>query len=207
MIRALAALAAVVLAVWACTVDTKSDTLACKSNAECSGGRTCQSGYCVTGGGTIDASLIDAKPIDAAVCPPECASCDFPTGTCNMTGHGAATACPASWNCVITCTDTATCGNITCGANACNVTCTGSGACGTLTCGTGKCTQDCEGSGACGATMCASSCRCDVTCNPQLGACGTMMCPVKPGNKYCTRMGIPGAACDSSPYAQCRTCP
>lgn len=188
MTRALAALVAVALAVWACTVDTKTDKLACKTSADCSGGRTCQAGYCVLGG-PIDAANIDAKPIDAAVCPPACASCDFATGTCNITGAGSGSAivCPATWSCVITCTDAAACGDITCGPRACNVSCTGSGACAAVACGT--------------------SCKCDVTCNPSLGACGTMTCPVKAGNKYCTTMGIPGAACDSAAYPQCRSCP
>lgn len=201
MIRTLAALAAVALAVWACTVDTKSDKLACKTTADCSGGRTCQAGYCVLGG------PIDAANADAPVCPPACASCDFPTGTCNITGAGSGTAitCPAGWNCAITCTETAACGDITCGANACNVTCTGSGACALLTCGTGKCTQDCEGSGACGATMCTSSCRCDVTCNPALTACGTMSCPMH-ANKLCVQNTVP-FPCDSSVAPQCHSCP
>lgn len=186
MIRTFAALAAVALAAWACTVNTKSDALACKTTADCSNGRTCHAGYCVTDG-PIDATNIDAKPIDAAVCPPECASCDFPTGTCNLNGSGSATACPTSWNCTFTCTDAAPCGDITCGAGACLVSCTGSGACGAISC--------------------ASSCKCDVACNPVNGACGTMSCPVKPGNKYCTATGLPGGACDSGRFAQCRTCP
>ncbi len=187
MKRALAALAAVTLAVWACTVDTKTDKLACKTSADCSGGRSCQAGYCVLGG-PIDAAT-DGTSIDAPVCPPACASCDFPTGTCNITGAGSGMAitCPTGWRCAITCTDTAACGDITCGPGACNVTCTGSGACGAVACGT--------------------SCKCDVACNPLLGACGTMTCPVKPGNKYCTTTMIPGSPCDSSAYAQCRSCP
>ncbi|MBV8758908.1 MAG: hypothetical protein JO257_16595 [Deltaproteobacteria bacterium] len=208
MIRAVAALAAVALAVWACSVDRKTPALACKTTADCTGRRTCQSGYCVTDG-PVDAKQSDAKQIDAAVCPPACASCDFPTGTCNLTGagSGSAIACPATWSCVITCNNTAPCGNIACGgASACKVTCSGSGACGTLTCGTGKCTQDCEGSGACGATMCASSCRCDVTCNPLVGACGTMTCPMQ-GNRKCTQNMVPGFPCDSTVAPQCHSCP
>jgi len=179
VIRTLAALAAVVLAVWACTVNTKSDTLACKTTADCSTGRTCQAGYCVTDG------PVDAKQLDAAVCPPECASCDFATGTCNITGSAAPITCPATWRCVITCTDTQPCGDITCGTTACQVSCTGSGACASVSC--------------------ASSCKCDVSCDPLGSACGAITCPTH-ANRDCTVGLVPGAPCDSSVAPQCRSC-
>jgi hypothetical protein len=99
------------------------------------------------------------------------------------------------------------CGTVSCTTGACDLTCTGSGACGDLTCGTGACTESCNGSGACGATMCGSSCTCDVSCNPLLGACGTMTCPTH-ANHYCATGGVPGAACSSTAFNQCaQTCP
>lgn len=200
---AIAVVAGVAIAVWSCTVNTKTDKLACTVQADCSGGRVCESGFCVI---DPNAKLDAAIDIDAAVCPPACDSCDFPSGTCMITGTGGAVTCPASWHCNIVCTSTGACGAVTCtDAAACDLTCTGSGACQDLTCGDGRCTQICQGSGACGNTSCASSCKCDVTCSPVFGACGTMTCPVK-ANKNCTDSMIPGGACNSTVSPQCHSC-
>ena len=213
---AIAVVAGAAIAVWSCTVNTKTDKLACTVQADCTGGRACEGGFCVVDPNAKLDAAIDAKDIDAAICPAACGSCDFQSGTCMITGAGSDVTCPAGWNCAITCTGAGACGDIACtDAASCTVDCTAQGsgsgsgsagtACGNLTCGTGRCTQTCEGSGACGTTSCASSCKCDVTCNPLLGACGTMTCPIH-ANRNCTTGMVPGAACDSQAAMQCHSC-
>ncbi len=44
----------------ACRVDTRSDKLRCSVQTDCSGGRTCQAGYCIA----VDAHVVDAH-VDA----------------------------------------------------------------------------------------------------------------------------------------------
>ena len=133
--------------------------------ADCSGGRVCESGFCVVDPNAKLDAAIDAKDIDAAVCPTTCDSCDFPSGTCTITRAPAAdVTCPAGWNCTITCTGAGACGNIACNnAASCTIDCTAQGsgrargrarqvlhacdACGRSV------HETCQGSGACGSTI------------------------------------------------------
>ena len=240
---------------WSCTVNTRSDQLACKVQADCgTTGRVCESGYCVVDPTVKLDAAIDARMIDAFQCPAACSAGCVPNGqVCMIDGTGSAVTCPAGWNCTISCPTAGACGNITCTAaqsctvtcgiegacgniscgtarctvgctgtgagsavtacgtvscttGACDLTCTGSGACGDLQCGAGACTESCSGSGACGNTACASSCKCDISCNPLLGACGTMTCPTH-GSHYCALAGA-GTPCNSTVFGNCtQTCP
>jgi hypothetical protein len=187
MTRAFIACAAAVVAIWACTVNTKTDKLACSVQTDCSGGRVCEAGYCVVDPNAKLDAAIDAKPIDAAVCPTTCDSCDFASGTCMIAGVGSAVSCPAGWHCTIMCGTAGACGDITCtSAVACNVTCATEGACGNVTCGGAACTIGCtaQGSGsgsgsgsaatACGTITCGPG-ACAVTCTGS-GACGDTSC-------------------------------
>ena len=226
--RACVAVACALALACGCSVNRKTDGLRCSTQDQCTPmGRVCEMGYCVIDPGfQPDGSL----QLDAAVCPPECDSCNLAAHSCRISGRGGNVTCPIGWSCEIQCAspgactmiscDSASscsitcaidqaCGPITCGAGACDVTCVanaGGPACGALTCGTGKCSETCTGSGACGDLSCASSCNCNATCLPS-GACATMTCPTVAGNKYCAMGGAAGAACDSSVFAQCRKCP
>src|SRR5262249_18451068 len=159
--------------VWSCTVNRRSDALACSKNSDCGTGRFCSQGYCVIGS-PMDAA-IDA-PIDVAICPPQCGQCNFGNKTCTITGTGSgAITCPAGWNCTINCNGTAACGDISCTmAQSCDVTCGSDRACGNITCDTASCTTHCTSSGsagsACGNLSCTSG-TCDATCDGS-NACG-----------------------------------
>ncbi|HUJ57828.1 MAG TPA: hypothetical protein VLX92_05035 [Kofleriaceae bacterium] len=220
------AIAALALAA-SCTVDRRSQQLACTTQAQCNPlGRICVQGYCVASGSSTDGGFDGLGG-----CPPGCLFCDPEQMTCMIQGlTGGDVTCPSGWNCTIacespgacgaiacdqaascniTCSFGTSCGDITCGAGDCTVSCSSGGlgmpACGTLTCGSGMCTETCQGDGACGDLACDSSCACSATCNPST-ACATMTCPTR-GNKYCAQGGSTGAACDPGDAPQCSTCP
>lgn len=193
---------------WSCSVDRKTDKLACSSQDQCTPmGRVCEQGYCVV---DPNAHFDAASDAFVPVCPSACnGGCTFGgTPTCVIQGGGgAAITCPTGFNCEIVCNGPGACGAITCsGTGSCDVTCNGGGACGALTCGPGKCSETCNQSGACGNLSCSSSCNCNAMCAPA-DACATMTCPSKPGNRYCATGGAAGAPCDSSAFQQCQSCP
>lgn len=161
-------LAIAVVLVVACTVDRRSTSLECTTSGDCNNGRTCDQGYCVGSGGPP--------------CPKQCTSCSG-TGTvqtCNITGTGSGTiACPAGFNC--------------------NVTCPVANACGTVQCTTDACTVNCMAAMSCGTIECSSSCGCQVNC--PAGNCGTNNCPTGAMGAAC----VNGSACSTSPRG-CNSC-
>ena len=72
---------ALALCAVSCTVNRKSEQFACFSNAECTDGRTCNQGFCVTDGSGSDPA-----------CASQCSSCDHSTNppTCVIDGGGGA---------------------------------------------------------------------------------------------------------------------
>jgi hypothetical protein len=196
------AVVVVALLASACLVDRKSDKLSCSTTSECAPGRICNAGYCVTG--SLPA---DGKGDAAAVCPSVCDSCDA-QGWCLVGNPGPTTfKCPPGAKCRLSCTSPAGCGQIDCTlAKQCDITCSTTAACGAITCGTGACKTACTVSGACSQIDCASSCACDVSCSGNASQCANMSCPTAPGNKFCTRNGNDGEACDSSFSPNCNHC-
>ncbi len=214
-VGALAGLALAIGALWSCTVDRPSESLKCYSQNDCTqfAGTICESGYCIRG--TLP---IDARELDAFVCPAACnGGCDTsasPT-VCTVTGTGSgAITCPTGMKCNITCAQAGACGPISCGtsegcdvdclatnacvgiscqAKNCDVTCTGANACANVTCAGGNCTQSCTGGGGsavCGTMNCTVSGACTRTCDGA-GACGSTTCG---GTVACTETCSGGAA-------------
>ena len=203
-----------ICSMWSCSVDRPSEALKCSSQPDCTQfpGTICSSGYCVRG--TLP---IDARELDAFVCPAVCGSCDTsvtPT-VCTITGTGSGNIdCPAGYKCNITCGQAGACGAISCGSAAscdidclaadsclgitcatknCDITCTGVNACGNMSCTTGNCTAACTGSDACGTLSCSGG-NCTETCTGGAGnaVCGNMSCS---STGVCTRMCGGAGAC------------
>src|SRR5207302_2084237 len=124
LVGTLAGTAVALISIWACSVDRRSNELACTMQSQCSQGRICAGGYCVEGTLPIDAAP-DSPPPDAFVCPAQCNSCDIATKTCMITGAGSGdVTCPVGFHCVIACNVTGACANISCTASqSCDVTC------------------------------------------------------------------------------------
>jgi len=167
----------VLIVLVACTVDRKSDTIACTTVADCmASNHACVNGYCV-------------KQSQSG-CPDHCDACntDVTPHTCTVTDtNGDSFDCPSGFQCVLTCG--------------------GSGStCGTITChGSSQCVISCDGANSCGNIQCNDACACDVTCSA--GACqGTdISCP-HVGGMYCTPDQTNGPACVSMPGGRCNSC-
>jgi len=177
----LAALAAVA----SCGITARSDDLRCELAADCSDGRMCIDGWCVSGSGSNDAAASgdgaigapDGEPADAPGCPSICDSCL--RGGCQIScdGDGACgdlVVCPAGIPCEVHCAGVNACqSGVDCSAaSACDIVCNQSGACaGPITCGPGRCDVECNGTASCASGVdCSGSCRCDTDCDG-LGAC------------------------------------
>ncbi len=208
LVAVVASAGAVALAVLAgpgCSIDTRSDAYACDPG--CPSDRTCVDGWCVSrdgGGGTDDARVVDARPIDGPACPAQCTSCaaGVCTITCGADGSCAApVACPPGMPCVVECNGDGSCAaGVQCApGQACTVTCDGTSSCGgEVRCGTGRCEVQCGGVNSCAAGVeCSTSCRCDTQCAPT--ACqGGNNCP---GPAQCE----PSGDCTSQ-SGVCRSC-
>ena len=214
------ALSFVVLVSVNCSIDHRSGEFACTKSADCDPSRSCVAGLCiVTGGGSgsdkIDAGVvqdgarIDAPglPIDAAVCPAICTSCDPSTHSCTIdcsvdgrcVNNGPVN-CPAGYFCNIDCSPAGSCRNVGCvGALGCTIACTGQGACRTTTCGAGSCDVSCSGEFSCRTVACGESCQCDVSC-PVANDCQTVVCSMVVCNNQ-----VDGG-CDSNNADACHTC-
>lgn len=153
----------------ACTVHRRTDSLECRTTADCSNGRTCQDGYCVGGGS------------GSATCPSECSSCNFNTSpaSCTIEGSGgAAITCPSGMSCTVICSTAGACGNITCSSENCVVQCVGASACGNITCD--------------------NACGCQVTCSNR-SDCGTILCPQANNGNACAPNGSDNTPCSTGP--------
>jgi len=131
------------LAVMSCFVDRKSDSLACKTTADCASGRTCSDGYCIEQ--------------SSSGCPAHCATCDTTTTpkTCIVSDTGGDDfTCPSGYKCLVNCTANG-CGDITCASDSqCNILCNGDSACGSIQCSNAcACDVTCNG-GSCGTIHC-----------------------------------------------------
>ena len=168
----------VLLVLAACTVDRKSETLACTTAADCSdSSRSCENGYCVKS--------------SQSGCPDHCSACNtnVTPHTCMVTDTGGNSfTCPSGFQCLLTCGggSGSTCGDITCNDQS-------------------QCLISCDGADSCGDIHCSSACACDVTCTS--GACqgSTINCP-HTGNSYCTSDQTNGPACVSTPVGRCNSC-
>ena len=173
-------LAILLVALAACSVSRKTEQLACTSNAQCMGGRTCDRGYCVEQNG----------------CPSACTSCDKGAMTCLIDCSGGSCGgvhCPDGFACTINCTGNGACNNVDCtDGTGCQITCLGNQACKRIDCGAAKCEVMCGPNG-CNNLDCSSSCQCDVIC-PN-GTCGTS-CPMG-DSTLCTQSGSDDTACSS----------
>jgi hypothetical protein len=217
-----------VVSLWSCTVDRKTEALACTTQAQCTPmGRACEQGYCVIDPNAKFDAAIDAYIPDAPVCPPSCNDgCMFgATATCMMHGTGSGDLkCPSGFHCTITCASSGSCGVIDCSAAAtCNVMCMADQACGNVTCGAsictvacattgsagsacgdisstgGSCDATCTGSGACGAIMCTGNSACSANCSGGSAACGALACGTGKCTETCTGSGACGnLSCASS---------
>ncbi|HUJ57829.1 MAG TPA: hypothetical protein VLX92_05040 [Kofleriaceae bacterium] len=190
MTRALAAMVVAIAACSAgCSVDKRSDALACANNSDCMSPRTCQMGYCVIG----------------SDCPSQCTSCNLEASppSCTLIGGtgGSTFECPSGMACTVDCTGNSACGSIHCqDAASCSVICTGDSACGNITCGqngSGSCSVMCIGNSACGNVTCDNACGCDVQCDVS-SACGSLSCPQTQDGSDCTTTGNSGDPCISS---------
>ena len=197
------AIVAIAVLAAACSVNRRSNQLACTSSTTCSDGRTCVQGFCV-----FDDGGVAKGDGPQGNCPSQCTSCNNGQMTCNITGgSGNDVVCPAGWDCTINCSATGSCSSVSCNnASSCTVECSGVGSCAHVDCGNAQCAVHCSGTGACSQVDCPSSCQCDVTC-AGTNACSTLQCPMLPnGNHYCTTNGNNGQPCSSSFAAQCASC-
>jgi len=186
-----------------CSVNHRSADFACQQSSDCSTGRTCVDGLCVSGAVILpDAGARDARPqVDALVCPSQCTSCD--AGRCTIDCAVAPdacnlpVACPAGWDCnvkcstdgscrrgvdcngsttcTVSCTGARSCQDVTCGGGgACKVDCGGFRSCTGVTCGTGACNVDCTGSQSC-STVTGGTDASNINCSGP-GTCSNVDC-------------------------------
>ena len=196
----------------ACLVSTRSDALACKTQADCQSPRVCEGGYCVIDENACPSVCDGGCDLNAS--PPTCRitgsggdSVTCPTGHhCDITCSGDAcgsVSCTGAASCTINCTGTDACGNITCGAADCVITCSGTSACNAINCGVattgssnnGRCRVSCSGTDGCGNVSCSSACDCVIDGCTSPGDCGLLSCPKATGNTYCTPTGSNGMPC------------
>lgn len=196
-----------------CSIKHASEQYECETTADCTelgDGRVCSDGLCIVPGGNMkDAAPGDARTdasIDAAaVCPPQCTSCDVGKKECvidcnqNPMGCTNQMTCPTGYSCLIKCNTPSSCRNgIDClTAAACAVECTGSFSCRNVACGPGPCSVTCAGNNSCSGISCGQSCACDVKCG-QNASCFNVIC----GKPLCDT----GFGCSSEPPT-CDTCP
>jgi hypothetical protein len=193
-VRVLVAACATAL-IASCFVDRRSNDFECETEAQCTGGRICEDGFCI----------MPPTP----ECPEDCnAGCDLELMTCNigcsLPGQCDLTIdCPFGFECTINCSAPGACSNIYCdGAESCEIACTASNACGSIECGDGKCTVVCSTGNACGDVDCSQSCACDVACT---GVGCDLSCPSVPASE-CTLDGTLDTPCSSTSQAGCSTC-
>jgi hypothetical protein len=156
-----------------CGFATRSGDFECDQQEDCPDDRSCQSGWCVSGGGGL-ADGNDQPEIE----------------------------CDEGVPCVIDCPSPGSCGGgIDCSeASSCTVTCSGDASCsGAIECGDGPCDIQCTGLGSCTGTIdCDDACSCDLDCSGPASCSNTVDCPFtgqcKDG-KECDSSG--GAVCDA----------
>jgi hypothetical protein len=220
-------LAALVLALAACSVTHRSGEFACTSTADCNSDRVCDQGYCVIpgddiDGGAQDGTHVDARPSDGPPhadapppqCPALCDMCDDSSMTCTIecgpqsSGGGKCfqpMTCPTGWNCDFECTGNSVChAAIDCTNSAsCTLECSGSDSCRDVTCGSGACTADCSGEGSCRSFDCSTSCACQVDCGFS-ASCQNVTCGTSTSGFACEN-GPDGYDC-STAWPGCNSC-
>jgi len=193
----------------ACSINHRSDEVACIVDADCGGnGKVCRDNQCIgnepDGGKPKDSG--PPKP-DAFVCPAPCTSCDLGTMTCtvdcsaNPSACDGQVVCPAGFNCDVQCNTDNSCRNgVSCSLD-CTITCDGNSSCRGLACGVGRCKVDCNGFDSCRNVQCGPACACDTTCS-NVARCEGIFC----------KQGQNGSACRnifgdcSSEFDGCNTC-
>ena len=185
-----------------CSITHRSDGFACNSQSDCTGGRSCINGFCVTSVDS-DASSVDSPGGDNN-CPPACTSCDLDKRTCiiDCTGNNECNqnvVCPKGFSCEIMCGDQSCRNGIDCKLGTeCTIACMGTGSCRSVDCGTNRCTVSCTGDSSCRAVDCSESCACDVQCAFNACADGPT-CPDRPGCDLGTSCSTQFPGCDVCP--------
>ncbi|MBA2539687.1 MAG: hypothetical protein H0V17_08640 [Deltaproteobacteria bacterium] len=197
-------------ALTACSINHRTDQLACERQNDCDRGQTCSDGFCLTVGNPDDGPGPDPdggpRP-DSFSCPAQCTSCQLASMTCTVDcGQSPATCqlpinCPPGFNCNILCTRNEGCETINCTqGESCNIQCKGNGTCDNVTCGAGKCNVECTGAMACRGVDCHQSCACDVACGNN-ATCLNVSCPGEP--LQCSGFGLDRCSSDDD---GCNTC-
>ena len=200
----------------ACSINHRSDEVACIVDSDCGGGgKTCHNNQCIgEDGGKPDPDAKPGKdtplPPDAFVCPQPCTSCDSSTMTCTVdcsitaTGCAGQVVCPPGFNCDIKCNVDNACRNgVNCTAGLdCGVECSGGSSCRGVVCGTGICKVGCGGFDSCRNVNCGQACACDVECG-QLARCEAITCKLGTNGFSCRPQF--GNGCTSAPDS-CNTC-
>lgn len=189
-----------------CSVTHRSEGFACNAQSDCTGGRLCINGFCVTSVDT-DASTVDsprtASDGSNGECPDTCTSCDLDKNTCIVDCGGAnecnqPIVCPQGFSCEITCGEQSCRNGVDCSqGNECTIMCTGAGSCRNVDCGKNRCSVNCSGNGSCRGVDCSASCACDLQCAFNACADGPI-CPDMPGCDL-------GTSCTSQ-FPGCDTC-
>src|SRR5207244_487373 len=128
----------VLLVIAGCSINHRSDELACTKQSDCMNGRLCMSGFCVLSG-----------TVDSSTCPAPCTSCNVAqkqcTVDCNSSNCKGPLQCPQGFDCNFICdTDSACSNGVDCSfGHSCAFTCSGPSSCRGITCGSGKCSVTC----------------------------------------------------------------
>ncbi|HEY5938375.1 MAG TPA: hypothetical protein VIU61_27170 [Kofleriaceae bacterium] len=189
----LARLIALGIVVAGCYEPTLSDcTVECGASADCANGQVCGTdgfcaapgvaGSCATFAGP-DGGQRDAGP-DAAssACKARCpGTCDGDTCVidCTATDSCQDVTCPSGMPCRVACGDGA-CRRVRCErASSCEIDCTGQNSCAErVTCGSGSCQVACTGKHACRKGVdCRTACACNAACTGEMSCRDASACP------------------------------
>ena len=202
--------------------DTVNCTVECSAATECTGGQSCNDGWCVAPnvvcdkhGNPIDAAMVttpdgrmpDADTTAQQLCEQGCTrgECDA-AGVCviDCSGNQKCTnsdvQCPANLPCRVICGPGSCTHKIVCNmSSSCDVQCTGDMSCqDEIQCPSGECDVMCSGTSSCKRrTKCGNSCACDVSCTGALSCMEASECP-----SMSCRVGN---GCSSIPNG-CETC-
>jgi hypothetical protein len=194
------AVASLVVTTGSCSINHRSQDYACTKQSDCSTGRSCMDGFCVTQVLPPDGSQKDAPN---NTCPPGCTTCNVAMKTCDINCQtsdcNGQVACPMGYHCTIECdTHNACDSGVNCrNAASCTIACSGQSSCRGIECGSGPCDVVCTGADSCQNITCGNSCACDVVCT-DMTSCASGI--------TCTSIACRNGSGCSSVQAFCHTC-